>query len=49
MYAVDDIVVHTESLGFRPSPCNCESCGRLGSWSECEFSNEVEDEANYLL
>lgn len=48
-YAVDDIVVHAESLGFRPSPCNCESCARLGSWSECEFSNKVEDEANDYL
>jgi hypothetical protein len=49
IFAVDDIVVHAESLGFRPSPCSCESCGRWGSWSECEFPNKVEDEANEYL
>jgi hypothetical protein len=48
-FAVDDIVVHAESLGFRPPVCNCESCGSLGSWSECEFAKKVEKEANDYL
>jgi len=48
-YAVDSIIVRAESLGFQPSACNCESCRRYGPWSECEFRNKVEDEANDYL
>lgn len=48
-FAVDDIVVHAMSLGFQPSPCNCRSCVRLGLWSECEFANKIEQDANDYL
>lgn len=51
-YMVDAIVDFAETYGFRPAhECECEdhkynpNC----AWSECEWANEVEDDATAFM
>src|ERR1700692_652074 len=49
IYAIDAVISFAQSLGFVPTDCTCDSCKAGGTWSSCEFSNEVEDEATGYL